>query len=135
MQNDTSDGDDVARAQINLVCKSYIPQGTPIPNGPRKELWGWRNLHYLNDFVRVLLGLSKDEQAVLDAVRSYQMSKKAADIANASKVDRQTTNRILRRLETRQIVIRFTKTAERDTWGYNGMISNLSFQFPEDDSS
>jgi len=56
--------------------------------------------------VRIILGFSPEENAVLDAVRAFQMPKTAARIAKTAGVNRKMTKK-------------------RDRWRYNRKVGRL----------
>ena len=84
------------------LCSS----ATPCDVQSVSNTYGWRAQNRLSDFVRIILGFSPEENAVLDAVRAFQMPKTAARIAKTAGVNRKMTKK-------------------RDRWRYNRKVGRL----------
>ena len=112
-------------APIGHVPTEHAPMGH-VPNVQSvSNTYGWRAQNRLSDFVRIILGFSPEENAVLDAVRAFQMPKTAARIAKTAGVNRKMTNRILKAFEARQLVVSFEESGKRDRWRYNRKVGRL----------
>ena len=77
----------------------------------------------LDEFLKGLLDLSAEEEAVIDAVRSFQMPVTAVRIVRLAGVNRQMTNRILKSFVTRQLVLIHRESGRHDRFRYNKKVS------------
>lgn len=113
----------IGTAPTSTAPKAPSHGPSPYGSGPRSKTWQIQK--YLNIFVRELLGLSPQEDAVIEALRAFQMPKTAAKIAKKASVNRKMTNRILKAFEKRKIAVRLIEAGRRDRWAYNKKISRL----------
>ena len=120
MDQTKENGTNFVPKPIGTATKDTAPTGTA-----KTHMRDWQTQNRLANFVRTILGLSLNENAILDAVRSYQMPKTAAKIAKTAGINRKMTNRILKEFEAREVVLLFRESGKRDRWRYNKKISRL----------